>query len=198
MVPVPSTPHPILITDATRLPDPLPVMARLPRGAAVIIRHYEWSQKDRLALLKRMKDLAGRRGIRLLLATPLPGVHPWIPDGIHLPEYIGRHGPLARILLWRRARADRLLSMACHDRTALGRARHLGLDMALISPILPTASHPGMPTLGPSRAAFIARGQKIPLAALGGLTRKTAQRLPSGTFMAIAGIFMGPFPLKPR
>lgn len=191
-------PHPILVTDAKRLADPLPAMARLPRGAAVILRHYEWSPSDRLALLRRMIPPARRRRIQLLLAHPLPGRDPWRPDGVHLPEHVGRHGCLARILLWRRARPDRLLSMACHGARALGRAEQLGLDLVLLSPILPTASHPGAVTLGPLRAALLARRSDRPVAALGGLSGRTARRLPPGAFIATAGIFTEISPSRPR
>ena len=45
----------------------------------------------------------------------------------------------------------------------------LGLDFAVLGPVLPTASHPGAPTLGWERFSALAAGCSIPVYALGGL-----------------------------
>ena len=55
-----------LMTDELRLPDPEAAMAALPRGAAVILRHYDAG--DRAALAKRLALLCRQRGIALLIA----------------------------------------------------------------------------------------------------------------------------------
>jgi thiamine-phosphate pyrophosphorylase len=194
----PRIPPSILVTDHRRLVDPLPALAHLPRGAAVVLRHYDWPQDRRLALLDRLRCPAHRRGLTLIWAGPPPGRPARGLGGVHLPEGLGRGGPLARILLWRRAAPHRLLSMACHGALALGRARALGCDLAVLSPVAPTASHPGAPVLGPLRAAGLARGAGLPVAALGGLSRRTAGRLPPGIFAAIAGIFAESAPRLPK
>ncbi|MBM3519127.1 MAG: thiamine phosphate synthase, partial [Alphaproteobacteria bacterium] len=40
----------VLLSDSLRLPDPLPAAACLPRGAAVILRHYDDPKRPALAL----------------------------------------------------------------------------------------------------------------------------------------------------
>lgn len=59
---------------------------------------------------------------------------------------------------------------SCHNAGELRRAEELGCDFALLSPVLPTLSHPGEPHLGWENFAAIAAGSLIPVYALGGLT----------------------------
>ena len=59
---------------------------------------------------------------------------------------------------------------SCHSTEELRRAEALGCDFALLSPVLPTRSHPGAPYLGWENFAAIAAGSAIPVYALGGLT----------------------------
>ncbi|TCS69457.1 8-oxo-dGTP diphosphatase [Sulfuritortus calidifontis] len=58
---------------------------------------------------------------------------------------------------------------SCHDAGELARAVELGADLAVLSPVLPTASHPGAPTLGWPRFAELVAHSPIPVFALGGL-----------------------------
>jgi len=59
---------------------------------------------------------------------------------------------------------------SCHNADELRRAEALGCDFALLSPLLPTKSHPGAPHLGWEKFAAIAVGSSIPVYALGGLS----------------------------
>jgi 8-oxo-dGTP diphosphatase len=59
---------------------------------------------------------------------------------------------------------------SCHNAEELRRAEELGCDFALLSPVLPTQSHPGAPHLGWEKFAAIAAGASIPIYALGGLS----------------------------
>ena len=64
---------------------------------------------------------------------------------------------------------------SCHSAEELRRAEALGCDFALLSPVLPTKSHPGAPHLGWDSFASIAAGSSIPVYALGGLTHDDMQ-----------------------
>ncbi len=59
---------------------------------------------------------------------------------------------------------------SCHNTEELRRAEALGCDFVLLSPVLPTLSHPGAPHLGWESFAVIAAGASIPVYALGGLS----------------------------
>lgn len=60
---------------------------------------------------------------------------------------------------------------SCHDEAELERAIKLELDYALLGPVLPTLTHPGIPSLGWERFTELANGSPIPIFALGGLCR---------------------------
>jgi 8-oxo-dGTP diphosphatase len=57
----------------------------------------------------------------------------------------------------------------------LRRAEALGCDFGVLSPVLPTQSHPGALHLGWEKFAAIAAGSSIPVYALGGLTHDDMQ-----------------------
>jgi len=83
-------------------------------------------------------------------------------DGLHL----NRHALMA---LQTRLAGVRWLSASCHDAVELAQAQRLGLDFAVLSPVLPTQSHPGAATLGWARFAELVCDHALPIYALGGV-----------------------------
>jgi thiamine-phosphate pyrophosphorylase len=70
----------------------------------------------------------------------------------------------------------------------LGLAARLGADAALLSPVFPTATHPGGEVLGPVRFQLLARQSKLPIIALGGMTKSRAHALAWRRWAAIDGL----------
>jgi len=68
------------------------------------------------------------------------------------------------------------------------RAARAGADAALLSPVLPTASHPGARVLGAVRFAALCARAPLPVYALGGIGRGTARRLHGARVAGIAAI----------
>ncbi|TPG49605.1 thiamine phosphate synthase [Roseomonas nepalensis] len=159
-----------LLSDARRLPDPRAAAGRLPPGSAVLARDLDPALLGPLALLAR------RRGLRLVLAGEGRAAL-LLRAGLHLPDRRPATGLLPFLLARRRPRPP-LLSVAAHGRGGLARARRLGADLVLLSPVFPTASHPGAPALGPLRWGAVARGAGRPVVALGGVTARNRRRLP--------------------
>ncbi|MGB4672911.1 MAG: Nudix family hydrolase [Azovibrio sp.] len=60
---------------------------------------------------------------------------------------------------------------SCHDAAELAQAEALGLDYALLGPVLPTASHPGGAILGWAGFAQRVQESALPVFALGGQTQ---------------------------
>ncbi len=169
-----------LVTDATRLPNPLPAARRLPPGSAVLARDLA------APMLRALAAVARARRLRLVVAGDgrLALAH---GAGLHLAERRpNRH--VLPFLLARRPAA--LLAVAAHGRAGLARARRLRADVVLLSPAFSTASHPGAPALGPLRwAALAARAPwGVAVVALGGLNYCTAGRLPRRHLAGLAAI----------
>ncbi|MEO8715891.1 MAG: thiamine phosphate synthase, partial [Acetobacteraceae bacterium] len=77
---------------------------------------------------------------------------------------------------------------SAHDASSLRRAARAGASLAFLSPVFATASHPGAPALGTLRWARLARGARLPVAALGGIDGRTARRLPGRDCAGAGGI----------
>ena len=85
----------------------------------------------------------------------------------------GEAHPVLRDMLARDALSGRVLVPGCgagHDVRELAAAAALGCDYALMSPVLPTASHPGAATLGFNGLSALTAHTSLPVYALGGLT----------------------------
>ncbi|WP_341893968.1 thiamine phosphate synthase [Ferrovibrio terrae] len=163
-----------LVTDARRLPDPLPAIRRLQSGDGVLFRHYELAPVRRLALARQIAALCRRQGLVLLVAGDVRLARAVHADGLHLPQgLIGRAAAARRTGLGQ-------VTAAAHDAGAVRRAARAGVDAVLISPVFSTASHPGAAGLGALRFAalsMLARHLGLMVYALGGITAASARRL---------------------
>lgn len=139
------------------------IVAGLPRGSGIVLRHHATPEADRRRLLERLARAARARGL-VLVAAGLPGA----PDGVHLSRHL-RRVPL-RGRQW-------LATAPARNRGEMLRAFAEGADLVFLSPVFPTASHPGRPPLGPVRFGLAARGAPGPVIALGGMTPARAGRL---------------------
>ena len=169
----PSLPRLLLFSDPARLPDPRDAARRLPRGAAVVARGLSPAPLAALAALARRRQLVllvagdGRAALRHRA-------------GFHVPDRRPAAGLLPFLLARRRAGRWRLLLFAAaHGRRGIARARRLRADAVVLSPVFPTASHPGAAALGPLRWAAVARRAGRPAVALGGVHGGNARRLPT-------------------
>jgi len=176
------------MTDERRGGDPLAAASRLPPGAAVILRHDGVS--GRASLAASLGRLCLSRRLRLLVARDA-ALALALGAGLHLAE--GMRPAVAFRLARRRPRRP-LLTIAAHGMAALARAHRLGADLALLSPLFPTASHPGAAALGVCRFARLARAAPLPVAALGGITapRVGAARRAGAVAVASVGALSGP------
>ncbi|MBI0534848.1 thiamine phosphate synthase [Roseomonas sp. KE2513] len=159
-----------LLSDPRRLPDPRAAARRLPQGSAVLARD------PAPALLRPLAALARARRLHLLLSGQGRDALA-LRAGLHLPDRRPSAGILP-LLLARRGARPPLLSVAAHGRAGIARARRLRADLVILSPVFPTASHPGAPALGLLRWAALARRAGRPVIALGGLTPRNSRRLP--------------------
>lgn len=173
-----------IMSDSQRLPDLSTLIATLPPGCAVIVRHLD---------LQTQVDLTARaRQARRSFQTLILISQDWRTaaalrcDGVHVPESLARNLP-AGLRLWRKAKR-RVLTTSAHDWPGLRTARSMGADLVFLSPVLETQSHAGRRALGRVVFASMARRAKIGVAALGGMNAQTICALSGARTSAVAGV----------
>src|ERR1700730_7902131 len=111
---------------------------------------------------------------QLVDAIDADGVH---LDGVRLAACQSR--PLA---------AGKLVSAACHSLEQLKKAETIAADMATVSPVLPTASHPEAPPLGWKGFRALAVQTTLPVYALGGMHTRLLENARKNGAYGVAGI----------
>jgi 8-oxo-dGTP diphosphatase len=81
----------------------------------------------------------------------------------------GLHLNSAQLMRAERRPEFEWVAASCHNQAELRRAAELELDFVVLSPVLPTPSHPGEPSLGWSAFSALLRDCPTPVFALGGL-----------------------------
>jgi len=128
------------------------------------LRDKTLPEETRLQLARETVRRAHLQGARGLVNGPLELAHAAGADGIHLDS-----SAAARLT----ARPDcEWVGVSCHDGAELVQAAALGADFALLSPVLPTLTHPGAATLGWDAFSTLAAASPIPVYGLGGLGRE--------------------------
>ena len=139
----------------------------LPRGSGIVFRHYRTPKGARRALYERIRILARRRRLVLVLAGRGRDVAAWKADGIHAGSDTHRPRGVKR----------GIRSAAAHGMKGLRAAERACADIVFLSPVFPTRSHPGARALGVLHFGIIASGARIPVIALGGMTPPRFRRL---------------------
>lgn len=81
-----------------------------------------------------------------------------------------------------------LLSASCHNLEEIQHANKIGADLILLSPVLPTLSHPGATALGWEKAQQLIKQAHMPVYALGGLQPGDIQQARMHGAQGVAGI----------
>ena len=136
------------------------IVTRLPGDAGIVFRHYSLAPAERRALFEQVRASAGSR--LLLLAADAAQAVDWGADGSQ-----GR-GP-----------GKGLRSAPVHSYAEIRAAERAGAQLLFLSPVFPTRSHRGAPTLGIARFAWLARRTRLPVIALGGMDAAKGKRLAS-------------------
>ena len=132
------------------------------------VRDKSLPDAARLDLARETVRRAHDHGARVVVNGAIELARAAGADGVHLdaPAAAGLHGRPD----W--AGGERfLLGVSCHDGRELAHAAVLDADYALLSPVLPTLTHPGAATLGWPTFSKLAAASPIPVYGLGGLAR---------------------------
>jgi thiamine-phosphate pyrophosphorylase len=149
----PALPRLWLLTDEKQGDGLWRALARLPAGSGVVFRHKATVAAERRRLFDRVRRIANRRGLVLLLAGSDREARRWGADGAH----------------HRDAHAPRYGSSPAHHLREIRAAERSGAGAIFLSPLHVTSSHPGVATLSRMRFAALLRATRLDVIALGGM-----------------------------
>jgi len=127
----------------------------------VQMREPELSRVAMRELSLRVVKLAHVYGAQVLINSDVELANEIGADGVHLKGVQLAACSSRPNLTW--------CAASCHNADELQRANDLGLDFVVLSPVLPTRSHPDVKSLGWEAFSTMAKNSAIPVYALGGL-----------------------------
>ncbi len=161
-------------------------------AGSIQLRSASLPASQLLTYVPQAADACAKAGVPLFLNSrlgPLPQLMALGCDGIHLQRKAWQG------LTQRPVPAKLRLSLACHNAQELAAACQLGADFALLSPVLPTPSHPEALGLGWQGLAQLCQGTNLPIMALGGLTpahRLKVLQAGASSFAALSAYWPNP------
>lgn len=188
--------HPANLTVGPMLPANTPLLTALSlapvyaitnlaeTGEQVFFSRLEQSLKDGLKLIQvrekqlpssqlkqfaeRVIGLAKPYGAKVMLNSDMSLARELGADGVHLSA--------SQLMALQTRPNDMLCGASCHNKSELAQAEQLALDYALLSPVLPTRSHPDAQVLGWQGFAHLIQSYALPVYALGGLQQQDLQQ----------------------
>ena len=142
-------------------------LAQLERALAAGLRLVQIRDKTlpvaaRAELARAAVMRAQAYGAKVLINDDIALAQAVGADGVHLSSRALAALAVRPPVVW--------CGASCHNGAALAHAARLGLDLAVLSPVLPTVTHPDAIPLGWDRFAVLVRDTSIPVYALGGMT----------------------------
>lgn len=142
--------------------------AALEKGVRLIqVREKKMTPAEYQKFARDVTAMAHPYGARVLVNGDISMCRAAGADGVHLP--------VERYMRLGRKPDTPLCAASCHNRKELLHAAKLGVDFVVLSPVLPTASHPGEPTLGWDRFEALCHDLPMPVFALGGMKVDTLE-----------------------
>jgi len=137
--------------------------ARLSAGLRLVqVREKNLDRDALAAFAQRVVALARPHGARVLINGDAALAGEVGADGVHLTAAQLATATARPELAW--------VGASCHTAGELRAAEKLGVDFAVLGPVLATQTHPGAATLGWEGFEALVRGALIPVYALGGVT----------------------------
>lgn len=125
------------------------------------VRDKGWPPAERLWFAETVTRIARQRQALVLINDSEEIARQVGADGVHLSA--------TRLASYHSRPDFAWVGASCHSAAEIARAGELGLDYALLGPVLPTATHPEASVLGWDGFSAAATGNTIPVFALGGL-----------------------------
>jgi thiamine-phosphate diphosphorylase len=154
---------------------------------AVLVREKHLTSAKLLGLASHLREMTYAARARLIIHTQADVAGAVDADGVHLAS-----ADIHSVAAVRKWLNDPLktVSVSCHNADELGQAAACGADFALLSPVFPTASHPGAAYLGAELFQQLVSKAALPVVALGGIDTNNCHAL-QGRSMAVISVLLG-------
>jgi len=180
--PIPSRLSPfVLMTDPERMTDVVKVAKKMPRGSAIIYRHFGSAHK--FVDADALRQVTFERGQQFLIGDDPALAIEIGADGVHFR----RDEKLEEPILWRRRCPNWLISMAGIKQGNYQENLSV-LDALLISSVFESQSISAGEPIGLTKFKNITETLAVPVYALGGVNQHTVRQLISSKAAGLAGI----------
>lgn len=139
--------------------------AALERGVRLIqVREHDMPSGQLESFARHVVELAHDHDAKVIINGDETLVRHSGADGVHLT---------GMQLMQRKERpATSLFGASCHDAAELAQAARLSADFVVLSPVLPTLTHPEAAGMGWEKFADLVNNYPVPVYALGGMKRE--------------------------
>lgn len=127
----------------------------------VQVREKNMSPQQLADFSRRVVEMAHRHEAQVLVNGDENNARSAGADGVHLQS--------GQLMQCQQPPGTRIWAASCHNHGELQHAARLGADFVVLSPVLPTPSHPGEPVLGWQQFQTLCLDQPMPVFALGGM-----------------------------
>ena len=136
--------------------------AALEKGVRLVqVREHDMPPKQLESFARRVVALAHDHGARVLINGDETLARRSGADGVHLPG--------EQLMRLKQRPGTRIWAASCHDAAELAQAAVLEADFVVLSPVLPTPTHPEAVGLGWDKFASLVSDYPVPVYALGGM-----------------------------
>lgn len=138
------------------------LQAALEKGVRLVqLRESEMPPEQLESLARHVVRLAHEHDARVFINSDVILARRVGADGVHLNS--------RQLLQAREHPETEWWAASCHDAAELAQAAELGADFVVLSPVLPTSSHPEAEGMGWEKFSEYVRSYPVPVYALGGM-----------------------------
>jgi 8-oxo-dGTP diphosphatase len=136
--------------------------AALEKGVRLVqVREHDMPPEQLESFARRVVELAHGHDARVLINSDEALARRCGADGVHLPG--------EQLMRLKQRPGTSLFGASCHDAAELAQAARLSADFVVLSPVLPTPTHPDAAGMGWEKFAGLANNYPLPVYALGGM-----------------------------